>query len=162
MLQLLKVSISKHATLEAELGADLPAVHGSAAQIRQVVMNLVANASEALGGRTGRIRVTTSLVRVGSNAGVIRAATVPAGDYVKLEVSDTGSGMSPEMQTRIFDPFFTTKSPGHGLGLAVVQGIVRSHFGAMNIVSSASQGTSFEVLLPCADQSAQLARTGAT
>jgi signal transduction histidine kinase len=158
MLQLLRISVSKNAILEADLGADLRAVHGNPAQIRQIVMNLVMNASEAIGRRAGRIRVTTVLVRVGRDARGSSAANLPEGEYVKLEVSDTGTGMTPEVQTRIFDPFFTTKSPGHGLGLAVIQGIVRSHLGAINIVSSAGQGSRFEILLPCVDQPALLFR----
>jgi len=156
ILQLLKVSISKHAILETELGEGLPAVNGNPEQIRQVVMNLVTNASEAIGDRAGVIRVTTARVRVDPDAHVTGAANLPPGNYQKLEVSDTGSGMTSEVQTRIFDPFFTTKSTGRGLGLAAVQGIVRSHFGAIKVVSSLGQGTRFEVLLPCTDQQAQL------
>jgi signal transduction histidine kinase len=148
MLQLLKVSISKQAILETDLGAGLPAVNGNPSQIRQVVMNLVTNASEALGGRAGVIRVTTARVRIGLDASVTGAANLPPGDYLELEVSDTGSGMTPEVQTRIFDPFFTTKTAGHGLGLAAVQGIVRGHGGAINIVSSLGQGARFQFLLP--------------
>ena len=155
MLQLLKVSISKRAIIETELGEDLPAVHGNPAQIRQVVMNLFTNASEALGERGGVIRVTTASERIGSDTRVIGEANLPSGDYVKLQISDTGCGMTPEVQARIFDPFFTTKSNGHGLGLAAVQGIVRSHFGAIKVVSSLGQGTRFEVLLPCTDQRVQ-------
>jgi two-component system cell cycle sensor histidine kinase/response regulator CckA len=152
MLQLLKVSISKNAILETELGEHLPALQANPAQIRQVVMNLVTNASEAIGTRDGVIRVTTERVSAGQDARGTGEPNLPAGDYVKLEVSDTGSGMTPEVRTKIFDPFFTTKSAGRGLGLAAVQGIVRSHFGAINVVSSLGQGTRFEVLLPCIDQ----------
>jgi CheY-like chemotaxis protein len=119
-------------------------------------MNLVTNASEAIGDRAGVIRVTTARVRVDPDAHVTGTANLPPGNYQKLEVSDTGSGMTSEVQTRIFDPFFTTKSTGRGLGLAAVQGIVRSHFGAIKVVSSLGQGTRFEVLLPCTDQQAQL------
>jgi PAS domain S-box-containing protein len=156
ILQLLKVSISKYAILETDLGEGLPAVHGNPAQIRQVVMNLVTNASEAIGDRAGVIRVTTARVRVDPDAHVTGAADLSPGNYQKLEISDTGSGMTSEVQTRIFDPFFTTKSTGRGLGLAAVQGVVRSHFGAIKVVSSLGQGTRFEVLLPCTDQQAQL------
>jgi len=156
ILQLLKVSISKYAILQTELGDGLPAVHGNPAQIRQVVMNLVTNASEAIGDRAGVIRVTTARVRVDPDAHVTGAANLPPGNYEKLEVSDTGSGMTSEVQTRIFDPFFTTKSTGRGLGLAAVQGIVRSHLGAIRVVSSLGQGTRFEVLLPCTDQQGQI------
>jgi hypothetical protein len=95
-------------------------------------------------------------VRVRPNERVTDAATLPPGDYLKLVVSDTGNGMAPEVQTRIFDPFFTTKSTGRGLGLPAVQGIVRSHSGAIGVVSSPSHGTCFETLLPCTYQPAQL------
>jgi hypothetical protein len=156
MLQLRKVSVSKHVALEADLGEGLPAVHANPAQIRQVLMNLVTNASEAIGERRGVIRVTTAPARVGPNERVTDAAPLPPGDYLKLVVSDTGNGMAPEVQTRIFDPFFTTKSTGRGLGLTAVQGIVRSHSGAISVVSSPSNGTCFEILLPCTYQPAQL------
>jgi CheY-like chemotaxis protein len=144
MLQLLQVSISKHAILETELGEGLPAVQGNPSQIRQVVMNLVTNASEAIGERAGVIRVKTTRVRVDPDVRVAGTA------------NDTGSGMTPEVQSRIFDPFFTTKSHGRGLGLAAVQGIVCSHSGAISVVSSPSNGTRFEILLPCTYQPAQV------
>jgi PAS domain S-box-containing protein len=156
MLQLLKASISKQAILETELAGGLPAVQANAAQIRQVVMNLVTNASEAIGARGGVIRVTTAPVMVEADAPAVGAANLLPGDYVKLEISDTGNGMTPEIQARIFDPFFTTKPTGHGLGLAAVQGIVRGHDGAINVVSSLGQGTRFEVLLPCASRQVHL------
>jgi two-component system cell cycle sensor histidine kinase/response regulator CckA len=133
-------------------------VHANPAQIRQVVMNLLTNASEAIGERDGVILVTTARMTIGMDARVTGAANLPKGDYLKLEVSDTGAGMTPEVRTRIFDPFFTTKSTGHGLGLAAVQGIVRGHFGAINVASSLGQGTRFQVLLPCIDQPARLFR----
>ncbi|HTF70423.1 MAG TPA: PAS domain S-box protein, partial [Edaphobacter sp.] len=155
MLQLLRVSISKHVTLKTEHGENLPAAHGNPAQIRQVVMNLVTNASEAIGDRNGVIHVTTAQVKIGSDARVTGAANLPAGDYLKLEVSDSGSGMTPEVQTRIFDPHFTTRFTGRGLGLATVQGIVRGHDGAIDVVSSLGKGTRIEVLLPCTNQPAE-------
>jgi PAS domain S-box-containing protein len=155
MLQLLKASISKNTILQAELAADLPAVKANPAQLRQVVMNLVTNASEAIGAHAGAIRVTTTRMRVELGAPVVGTSNLSPGDYVKLEISDTGSGMTPDVQARIFDPFFTTKPTGHGLGLAAVQGIVRSHDGAINVVSSLGQGTRFEVLLPRTDRQVQ-------
>jgi two-component system, cell cycle sensor histidine kinase and response regulator CckA len=167
LLGFLKVSISKHAILEADLSSDLPAVLANAAQIRQAVMNLVINASDAIGERDGTIRVTTKQVKVeagssihdagkppaGHDAGKPPAGhdagNLPAGNYVQLKVSDTGCGMTPDVQARIFDPFFTTKGAGRGLGLAAVQGIIRGHGGTLNVTSCPGQGSSFESLLPC-------------
>jgi PAS domain S-box-containing protein len=145
MIELLKVSVSKDTRLEAYLGEGLPTVRASAAQLRQIVMNLVMNASQAIGDRGGVIRVSTGRR---CSSGVI-SDRLAEGDYVQLEVSDTGCGMSKETQTKIFDPFFTTKSAGHGLGLALVDGIVRSLGGAIHVVSELAKGTSFKVLLPC-------------
>ena len=141
MLQLLRVSISKQAVLKTDLAEDLPAVRANASQMWRIVMNLVTNASEALAEDGGVIAVRTARVcrDLGSVAG---SGTDPADrDYVKLEVSDTGCGMSEEIQARIFDPFFTTKFAGRGLGLAAVQGIVRSHGGTIKVVSAPGQGT---------------------
>ena len=148
MLHLLKVSISKHARLRTDLGPNLPAVHASPTQIRQVVMNLITNASEAIGEREGVIHVASSLVEIRGDPGG-RATNLPAGDYVQLEISDTGKGIAPQIQASIFDPFFTTKPAGHGLGLSVVRGIVRAHGGAIHLRSAPGQGTTFQILLPC-------------
>jgi PAS domain S-box-containing protein len=149
MLQLLKVSISKTAILEVNLPENVPAVRGNAAQIRQVVMNLITNASEALGEKEGAICVSVTQVQLGPDS---RAQNLSQGDYVRLEVSDTGCGMTEEILGRIFDPFFTTKFTGRGLGLAAVQGIVRNHGGVINVTSAPGQGCRFEVLLPSAGQ----------
>jgi PAS domain S-box-containing protein len=136
MLSLLKVSVTKHALIKADLDRDLPAIRASAAQLRQIVMNLITNASDAIGERDGVIRVVTRRADDGR---------------VQLEVSDTGCGISRETQAKVFDPFFTTKSAGRGLGLAVVQGIVRSLGGAIHFASEPDRGATFQVSLPCAD-----------
>lgn len=123
-------------------------------------MNLVINASQAIGDNEGVIQVRTSRaakfrdITPGNNVDSQRAS-------VRLEVSDTGCGMTDEEQARIFDPFFTTKSEGHGLGLAIVHGIVRSHGGAINVVSALGKVTTFSVLLPCAARLDQIASTSA-
>jgi CheY-like chemotaxis protein len=114
-------------------------------------MNLVINASEAIGDRDGVIRVITRCVTIGPDAVTTRLA---GGDYLQLEVSDTGDGMSAETQGRLFDPFFTTKLAGRGLGLAVVDGIVRSLRGSIQVVSELGKGTRFQVLLPVAETTA--------
>jgi PAS domain S-box-containing protein len=154
MLELLKISISKQATLTIDLGRDLPTVQGNSAQIRQVVMNLLLNASEAIGDRSGEITVCTSFVSCGTAQDAGRSSKV-SGDCIRLRVSDTGCGMTGEQQARIFEPFFTTKFSGRGLGLAVVHGIVRAHGGAIKVTSSPGDGTAFDVFLPCARQAAR-------
>ena len=116
MLELLKVVVSKHAALKTSLAKDLPRVRANSAQIRQLVMNLVTNASEAIGNRDGVIRVMTDRLVVGSGSNQLEATKkLPEGEYVSLEVSDTGCGMTPETQRRAFDPFFTTKFVGRGM-----------------------------------------------
>jgi PAS domain S-box-containing protein len=147
MLELLKVSVSKHAVVLAYLGKDLPPVRANAAQLRQIVLNLVTNASEAIGDRDGLIRMSTSRVKVGRDSRGI-SDRLADGDYLQLEVCDTGRGMSLETQARLFDPFFTTKSAGHGLGLAVVEGIVRGLGGSIELTSEPGKGTAFQILLP--------------
>jgi two-component system cell cycle sensor histidine kinase/response regulator CckA len=154
MIGLLKVSTSKHVLLKTDLSRDLPAVMGSAPQLRQVLMNLIINASEAIGEQDAEISITTSRV-TSPDITATNGTPVAESDHVRLEVSDTGCGMTDEVRARVFDPFFSTKFPGRGLGLAVVQGIVRDHGGFLNLVSAPGQGTTFEVVLPCAGARAQ-------
>jgi CheY-like chemotaxis protein len=142
--------VSKHAVLEANLGKDVPVIRANAARLRQIVMNLVTNASEAIGDRDGVIRVTTKGVRIDGDWSEMPSAQFVEGEYVLLEVSDTGRGIPPELQAKVFDPFFTTKSAGHGLGLSIVEGIVRSLGGTIHVTSAPSKGTAFRILLPCA------------
>jgi len=148
-LEMIRFSISKGAVLYSTLAKDLPAVRANPAQIRQVVWNLIMNAVEALDGRPGTVSVSTRLEKIGQGA-ARRPRNLIAGDYVRLEVSDTGRGMTEEVQARVFDPFYSTKFLGRGLGLAAVQGILRSHCGSINIESAPGKGSTFEVLLPCA------------
>jgi CheY-like chemotaxis protein len=154
MLALLKVSVTKHAVIKANLDQDLPATRASAPQLRQVVMNVITNASDAIGDRDGVIRVITRRVALNRASVPISSTTLADGDYVELEVSDTGRGMSSQTQAKVFDPFFTTKSAGRGLGLAVVQAIVRSLGGAIHLTSELDKGSTFQVLLPCAGTTA--------
>jgi signal transduction histidine kinase len=142
----LRLSFPKNVVLETALAQDVPAIRVNAGQIRQMIVHLITNAAEALNKQAGTIHVTTGQVRLSADG----PENLPEGEYVRLEVSDTGSGISEEAQTRVFDPFYTTKFLGRGLGLAAVQGIVRSHGGAVNAVSTPGKGSTFEVLLPSA------------
>jgi len=154
MVQLLRTNISDRARLELDLPRDLPAVEGDATQIRQVVMNLITNASEALGDDEGVVRLRAGTL-MADDALLARCTLnpgLPAGEYVFVEVTDSGCGMDPETQQRIFEPFFTTKFTGRGLGLAAVLGIVRSHGGTLRIDSEPGRGSRFCVLLPVTDR----------
>ena len=154
--QLLQVSISKKALLRFHLDRNLPPIVADSTQIRQVLMNLVINASDAIGERSGVISITTGMVRADRQYldRAFQAPDIPIGDYVFMEVSDTGSGMSPEVQARIFEPFFTSKFTGRGLGLAAVSGIVHGHKGALKVYSEPGKGSSFKFLLPIAGREA--------
>lgn len=152
MLHLLKVSISKRAMLKTELGKELPAVLVNPAQIRQILMNLIVNASESFGEKDGVINISSSLVAGYEEPVRCGKVQLPPGEYVQLQVSDTGCGISEAARVRIFDPFFTTKFAGRGLGLSVVQGIVRTRGGAIDVTSTPGQGTTFKILLPCASE----------
>jgi PAS domain S-box-containing protein len=150
MTQMLEVSVSKKATLRYSFGADLPAVEADATQLRQVIMNLIVNASEALGDQSGVISVSTGVIDCDRAyfSDSYLDENLPEGRYVFLEVTDTGAGMDEETRRRIFEPFFTTKFTGRGLGLAAVLGIVRGHHGAIKVYSEPGQGTNFKVLFP--------------
>jgi two-component system cell cycle sensor histidine kinase/response regulator CckA len=152
MLELLKISVSKHAALKSELHPGALPVQCRPSQIRQIVMNLIINASEAIGQNDGVIKVTTSHAVLPRESSTSGASNLPPGDYAILEVSDTGCGITEEMQAKVFDPFFSTKLAGRGLGLAVVQGIVRDHGGTINLISAPGEGTTFEIFLPCSER----------
>jgi len=150
MSHLLGVSVAKKAFLKYELEEDLPAVEGDVSQMRQVVMNLVTNASDAIRSREGEIRIATGTLSC--DEAYLRNSfldlDLPAGEYVYLEISDNGCGMNDETRTKIFDPFFSTKFTGRGLGLAAVLGIVRGHGGAIRLDSEPEKGSTFRVLFP--------------
>jgi len=150
--QMLQISINKKAALRFRLEERLPPIEVDATQIRQVIMNLVINASEAIGEKNGVINIATGVAQVDRAylAATLMDHDLPEGEYVFLEVSDTGCGMSRETQAKIFDPFFTTKFTGRGLGLAAVLGIVRGHKGAMKVYSEVGRGTTFKLLFPAA------------
>lgn len=142
--------LSKKATLTFNLAREISLIQADAAQIGQVLINLMTNASEALGDRTGSIRVSTGAIWARDNefAVVGSESMLPAGHYIFLEVADTGCGMSKDTLARIFDPFFTTKFTGRGLGLAAVLGIVRGHGGTLEVETEQGRGSRFRVLFP--------------
>jgi PAS domain S-box-containing protein len=148
--ELLHITISKRATLELRLSPDLPLVEGDAAQLQQILLNLVTNSAEALDGKPGLITITT-FVREYDVAGLALSRAdidLMPGRYAVLEVSDTGSGMDESVQHRLFDPFFTTKFAGRGLGMSAVLGAVRGHHGGILVSSQPGQGTTISLLLP--------------
>ena len=150
---LLESTISKKAELSLYLTPELPRIHADVDQIRQVLVNLATNASDALGDRSGEIAIRTGMMWAegGELAALHSGHTMPAGLYVYLEVADTGSGMDAETLARIFDPFFTTKFTGRGLGLPAVMGIVRAHRGSIRVKSNTGQGTVIRVFFPALD-----------
>ncbi|GFE62755.1 PAS domain-containing sensor histidine kinase [Geobacter sp. AOG2] len=158
MLHMLEVSISKKAVLRLNLNPSLPTVEADATQMRQIIMNLVINASEAIGDKSGVIAITTGCMDCdkGYLKDVWLDENITAGLYVYLEIADTGCGMSKDTLAKIFDPFYTTKFTGRGLGMAAVMGIVRSHKGAIKVYSELDKGTSFKILLPASGKPAEL------
>lgn len=153
MLDLLDTVISKKAVLHPSFRSGMPAVEADATQMRQVVMNLITNASDALGDTGGEVRIGTGTLWADREylATTLMGRDLPEGEYAYVEVCDTGCGMTADTLARIFDPFFTTKFTGRGLGLAAVVGIVRSHRGAILVESEPGGGSRFRVLLPVVD-----------
>ena len=153
MARLIDVSITKRAVVRYDFADDVPCIRADATQIRQVIMNFVTNASEALGETTGTIVLSVRARHC--NAAMLLDALPPGehaeGTYVELAVSDTGCGMDATTIQRVFDPFFTTKLTGRGLGMAAVLGIVRGHHGALYIASTPGRGTTVRVLFPAVD-----------
>ncbi len=160
MAQMLAVSVSKKALLRYKLAAQLPTTIADATQIRQVIMNLVINASEALGDRQGTITMATGAMACDQDylRGTCLPQELPAGNYVYLEIADTGGGIDAETAARIFEPFYTTKFSGRGLGMAAVLGIVRGHKGAIKLDTALGKGTSFRILLPASDKAVKPAQ----
>lgn len=146
MAALLHSVISKKAVVRFDLATELPAIEADPTQIRQIVMNLITNASDALGGACGTITLRTSVAARGAANSL--PARLAAGTYVSLEVIDTGSGMDEATRAKIFDPFFSTKFTGRGLGMSAVLGIVQAHRGSIEIASELGRGTTVRVLLP--------------
>ncbi len=148
--RLLAAVLSKKAEVHYELAPDLPTVEGDETELRQVIMNLLTNASDALGDQCGSILVRTGVTTLeeGARQELAHGTTLPGGSYVVLEVQDSGVGMDEATTRRMFDPFFTTKFHGRGLGLAAVLGIARGHRGGLGVESAPGRGTRIRLYLP--------------
>ncbi len=149
-MPLVQGSIPRRAELRLELEPALPALDADRSQMQQVFTNLIINAAEAIGNHGGRITVRTGIRRISAaeaESGFPGTQLTP-GDYVYLQVRDTGSGMDEETKAKIFDPFFSTKFTGRGLGLAAVSGIVRGHKGAILVESAPGKGSTFTAFFP--------------
>ncbi len=162
MGQLLRAAIHKTIRLELRLEHPTPAILGDASQLHQVVMNLIVNAAEAIGEGNGTITLTTGVGDVGP--GLVDRSRLevkpPPGRFVRLEVTDDGCGMTPDVQERLFDPFFSTKLVGRGLGMAAVQGIVQGHGGVVLVDSTPGGGTTFRVLVSRSNRGGRGGRDG--
>jgi len=148
--ELLSTVIGKQIRLEQALADDLPDIYGDKNQLTQLIMNLMTNASEAMLHKPGEIKLRTGVRHLSARnfSGMYMAADIEAGDFVFVEVKDSGCGMDKQTQLRIFDPFFTTKKTGSGLGLAALLGIVRSHGGTLALQSAPEEGACFTVFFP--------------
>jgi PAS domain S-box-containing protein len=167
MAHLLEVSTSKKAVIKYHFAEKLPLIEADVTQLRQIAMNLITNASEAIGAANGIITVRTGATQC--DRAYLHSSyfdeDLPEGKYVFLEVADTGCGMDDDTKKRIFDPFFTSKFTGRGLGLSAVLGIVRGHNGAVRIDTAPGEGTTFRVLFPTCDEAStaeaeSLSKTG--
>jgi PAS domain S-box-containing protein len=147
---MLKSSLSQNAVIKTELPANIPMIEGDASQLNQVVMNLIINASEAIGTEQGEVNVSLDKFDIiaGKTLEDYNGKPIPFGEYVCLEVTDNGCGMDETTLSRLFEPFFTTKFTGRGLGMSAVLGIIKSHGGVLQLFSQPSQGTTFKVFLP--------------
>ncbi len=159
MTNMLQISISKKAVLKFNLSDMVPPIEGDGTQIRQVIMNLIINASEAIGDRSGIISIATGAMDCDRDylVDTYLDENLQPGLYTYIEVADTGCGMDGETRTRLFDPFFTTKFTGRGLGMSAVLGIVRGHSGAIKVYSEPGRGTTIKVLFPVTDGAIPLA-----
>ncbi len=147
---MLKATLPQNVVIKTDLSAEIPIIEGDASQLGQVVMNLIINASEAIGTEQGVVDVSLSSIKViaGKVYEDYHGKPIFPGEYVCLEVTDNGCGMSEEIKWRIFEPFYTTKFTGRGLGMSAVLGIINSHNGALQLFSQLGHGTTFKVFLP--------------
>ena len=160
---LLAASVPKRVVFSFNLAKDMPCLEADPTCIEQILMNLVVNAGEAIPPKAdGLIEIATKSVEVTPKMARLYSRTydVAAGQYVCLEVRDNGDGMDEPTIARIFDPFFTTKFTGRGLGLAALEGIVRTLKGFVEVRSSTGCGTTFRVFLPASDKARPMEQVG--
>jgi len=156
MTRLMEVSIDKNVVIKYHLTENLPSVEADVAQLQQVILNLITNANEAINGQSGVISFATGVMQA-DDAYLRTSVTqekLPEGNYVFLEVSDTGKGMDEVTKKKMFDPFFSTKFIGRGLGMSAVLGIIRGHKGAIRCYSEERKGTTIKVLFPVDERKA--------
>lgn len=153
MAEMIHVSLPRSVKVEFQLAEQLPMIAGDATQLQQVILNLLTNAAEAISTVGGSITLHTAIDLLDRSwlDALDRHLDLPAGQYVRLEVQDTGEGMDEATLGRIFEPFFSTKRTGRGLGLAAVQGIIRRHKGILRVSSSIGSGTLFQIWLPISE-----------
>ncbi|GEM_PF-1484512 len=157
MVELLRTSAGRNVSLEMTFGEGLPLVEGDPTQLRQVILNLVTNAAEALEARPGTVRISLEAVAAADlPPGLHFGHGEPpgGGTYVRLQVTDDGKGMDDEVRQKIFDPFFSTKRPGRGIGMAAVAGILRIHGAAIDVASAPGEGTTVTVWFPASSGTA--------
>jgi signal transduction histidine kinase/CheY-like chemotaxis protein len=164
-IYMLKPSISKNHPIKYDLTENLPSIEVDVTQIGQVIINLLINASEAIGENKGVISVSTSTEECGGEEcqrckEMMFDVALPKGQYVVIEVADTGEGMDKDAIEKIFDPFYTTKLVGRGLGMPVVLGIISGHKGAINIESKPGKGTKFTICLPSSGKASSTEELG--
>jgi PAS domain S-box-containing protein len=160
-LKFARAALPAMVEIRANVSAQVPLVAADSTQIHQIVLNLATNAAHAIAPRGGLIEIELTSVDIEPNAIACTlegAPNLPAGQYARLTVRDSGAGMSPEVLERIFDPFFTTKPPGQGtgLGLSIVHGIMRGCGGAVTVQSALGKGTSFHLFFPAAEEASSV------
>jgi signal transduction histidine kinase/CheY-like chemotaxis protein len=150
MVKMLRMTINQNVAIVPNLPTEILSINGDENQIRQVVMNLIINASEAIGDGHGKVLVSIkkAWVKDGQKLKEHLGNAIPPGQYVCLEIADNGCGMDEETKLRIFEPFYTTKFTGRGLGMSAVLGIINTHSGRMQLVSQPGQGSKFKIYLP--------------
>jgi len=161
IVNILEVSLHKGVVFKMELQEGLSQIEADASQVQQVVMNLITNANEAIGERSGVVSIRTGSMFVDQDyfQHCMCADDISPGKHVFIEVSDTGCGMDEITMDKMFDPFFSTKFTGRGLGMSAVLGIIRGHHGALKVYSELNKGTTFRILFP-AVESAEVQQDG--